>query len=367
MRHYVVYMSKNLAGAALVVAFSLTSIVWLTQALRFVDFIVNRGVSAFTFVKLTALLAPSLLFVVLPFSLFVAVLFIYHRLMSDSELVVLQSAGLSRFQLARPALLVGVAATLFAYFISLYALPVSYRQFKEMQNFLRDNYASLLLQEEVFNTPVEGLTVFVRQRESNGLLRGILVHDSRDLHNPVTMMAQQGQLQQTSKGPRFLLYHGNRQEMRDGRLSYLKFDSYTVDLSFYTQEAEARKRKPDEMFLPELLTQAEEQPERRNELMAEVHHRLVWPLYNVALAMLAVVLLLTGEFNRRGNWQRLTWSSMLAVAVVAMDMVIENITATNPMLVPVVYGNIVLVLAVSAWFMRDRLYPPIPKGATESL
>ncbi len=362
MKQYILYIAKQLGGAALIIAFSLTSIVWLTQALRFIDFIVNRGVSALTFVKLTALLVPSLLFTVLPFSVFVSVLFIYNRLIGDSELVVLRSAGLSRFHLSKPALLAGATATLFAYFISLYALPVSYRQFKDMQTFLRDNYASLLLQEEVFNTPVEGLTVFVRKRESNGLLRGILVHDSRDLANPVTMMAQQGQLQQTSKGPRFLLYNGNRQEMRDGRLSYLKFESYTVDLSFYTQQVSARERKPEEMFLPEILTAARQDPERHAELMAEFHHRLLWPIYNLALAALAAVVMLTGEFNRRGNWQRIALSSMAAVAVVATDMIMENLFVARPALAPLSYISVGLIFAGITWALRDRRFSPIPKG-----
>ena len=144
------YISTQLATALLIIALSLTAIVWLTQALRFIDFIVNRGVSAFTFVKMTGLMIPSLLFVVLPLAVFISVLFVYHRLSQDSELVVLRAAGQSRRQLARPVWLVAGIAMLFSYFVSFYLMPVTYHKFKEMQSFLRDNYASLLLQEEVY-------------------------------------------------------------------------------------------------------------------------------------------------------------------------------------------------------------------------
>lgn len=361
MKRYISYIGKYLGGTALIVAFSLTSIVWLTQALRFIDFIVNRGVSALTFLKLTALIIPSLLFVVLPMTLFIAVMFIYSRLISDSELVVLQSAGMSRFDISKPVLLAGTVATLFAYFISLYALPVTYRQFKDMQSFLRDNYASLLLQEEVFNTPVEGMTVFVRQRDQNtGLLKGILVHDNRDVKNPVTMMAQQGQLEQTRKGPRFLLYQGNRQEMKDGRLSFLKFDNYTIDLSFYTRKVAKRDRKPEELFIGELFTEAEKHPKRAAELLAEAHQRIIWPLYNLALSLFAAATLLTGQFNRRGNWQRITWASLAAVGMIALGMSLQNLVAGNPTLTPMIYFNIGAFLAGSLWVLREGVHPPIP-------
>ena len=58
----------------------LSGAIWLSQSLRFVDLIVNKGVPATTFVYLTVLLFPSLLLVILPFALFCAVLFVYHRL-----------------------------------------------------------------------------------------------------------------------------------------------------------------------------------------------------------------------------------------------------------------------------------------------
>jgi lipopolysaccharide export system permease protein len=360
MKIYIQYISRYLAGSALIVAFSLTSIVWLTQALRFVDFIVNRGVSVLTFLKLTALIVPSLLFVILPLTLFVAVIFIYNRLLGDSELVVLQAAGMSRLQLAKPALLVGVATTLFAYFISCYALPVTYRQFKDMQSFLRDNYASLLLQEEVFNTPVEGLTVFVRERDAEGQLKGILVHDNSDQQRPVTMMAQRGQIQQTPKGPRFLLFQGNRQEVKDGRLSFLKFDSYSIDLSFYTTNVETRERRPEELFIPELFTRAASEPEKRPKYLAEAHQRLTWPLYNLGLALFAVVVMLTGQFNRRGNWQRITFASMASIAIIGMGMSLQNLVISSLAFIPVMYASIGGFLVICLWFLREHSFAAIP-------
>lgn len=368
MHHYIRYIGKNLGGTALIVAFSLTSIVWLTQALRFIDFIVNRGVSVLTFIKLTALIIPSLLYVVLPLTMFIAVIFIYSKLLGDSELVVLQSAGLSRFQISKPVIMIGIGAALIAYFISLYALPVTYRQFKDMQVFLRDNYASMLLQEEVFNTPMEGMTVFVRERDPNsGLLKGILVHDNRNIHNPVTMMAQRGQLLQTTKGPRFQLYEGNRQEVRDGRLSFLKFDSYSIDLSFYAKSEQARDRKPEELFLHELFQIAQEQPARKGELLAEAHQRILWPLYNLLLAMFAAAMLLSGQFNRRGNWRRVSLSAFMAVVIIGLGLSMQNIVADNIMLIPLAYTVAAGWFILDMWLLREARYPDIPVAPVQAV
>src|ERR1700722_19726998 len=104
MRRYNDYIAKQLAQAAVLITLSLTSIIWLTQALRFIDFIVSRGISFGSFLELTLLLIPSLLLFVMPFALLCGVLYVYYRLMMDSELLVLSSAGLSRLQIAIPAI-----------------------------------------------------------------------------------------------------------------------------------------------------------------------------------------------------------------------------------------------------------------------
>ena len=360
MKRLTKYIGMQLATALVIIAFSLTAIVWLTQALRFIDYIVNRGVSSLTFLQLTGLMVPSLLFIILPFAVFVSVLFIYHRLTQDSELVVLRAAGQSRWQMARPVVMVAGGATILAYFISLYLMPITYHKFKDMQSFLRDNYASLLLQEEVFNTPIKGLTVFVRKRQANGELQGLLVHDNREAAQPITMMAQRGRIEQTPSGPRFLLFNGNRQELRNGRFSFLKFDEYAVDLSFYAADASNRTRKPEEYYVHELFAEAKEKPMRAGELLAEAHHRITWPIYTLVLGLFAFATLMRGEFNRRGQAKRITVISAAAIIVVAMALGMQYLISKNPSLIPLIYVNLGGWLAFIIWQLRDQSFRAIP-------
>lgn len=343
---YTRYIVKSLAIPALLILCTLTSIIWLTQALRFTDLIVNRGLDFSTFLYLSILLVPSLVMVVLPVSLFSAVIFVYNKLIMDSELIVLKGAGLSKLSLAKPALIVAVGATLIGYAISLYLLPASYREFKDMQAFIRNNYASLLLQEGVFSSPVEGLTVYIQERQANGMLKGILVHDGRIPGKPVTMMAQQGELLQTSKGPRFDLINGNRQEInhQQGQLSLLYFDHYSLDLSMYTNTKEQRWREPQERYINELFYPgAGDRPAMFGKLRAEGHQRITWPLYNLVLTVVALAALFSGSFNRRGQWKRILVATCVATTVVIIGVALNNIVATSSNLSPLMYINIVLV------------------------
>ena len=72
----------------LTLAFTLvfTAAVWLVQSLRLIDLIVNRGLSLGIFFKLAVLILPRFIEIVLPIAIFLAVLFSYNRLISESEL-----------------------------------------------------------------------------------------------------------------------------------------------------------------------------------------------------------------------------------------------------------------------------------------
>ncbi len=307
MQLYSKYIAKQLVHATLLVTVSLTSIVWLMQALRYIDFIVNQGVSILLFLKLTLMLVPFLLLTIIPPAFFCAVIFTYNKLQADSELVVMQSMGLDKWRLTMPALRVGLWFTLIAYFLALYLQPLSFRSFQDMKVFLRNNYVSILLQEGVFSNPVNGLTVFIRERNDDGTLKGILVQDSRKQGSAVTMMADRGIMVQTPSGPRFLLEHGNRQEMRKGKLSLLNYDSYTLDISLYTNAAQDATPSVESLFLPDLMRYDDKVSEQENNRRySEVHQRLLWPAYIVTLTLFALATMLSGSFNRRSGWKRIS-------------------------------------------------------------
>jgi lipopolysaccharide export system permease protein len=356
MYRYSKYIAKHLLHATLLITLSLTSIVWLTQALRFIDFIVNQGVSITIFLKLTMLLIPSLLLMILPPAMFCALLFVYNKLKVDSELVVLQAAGLNRWRLAVPGLQVGALMMVITYFIALYLQPVSYSRFREMQAFLRNNYASILLQEGVFNSPVQGLTVFVRERERSGTLRGILVHDNRNSAQPITMMAEEGQLVDTPQGPRFLLQNGNRQEIQNGKTAFLNFQSYTLDMSLYAKEMSGHHVDARELFLGELFKYDDTiSPAENQKRRAEAHQRLIWPGYVLCLTLVAVAVLLSGEFNRRGHWRRIVLAVICGVVILFSAVGLRGLMALHSYMVPVAYLNLLLPTAIASWILTDHI------------
>jgi lipopolysaccharide export system permease protein len=349
------YVLRHLVIVTLLVTVTLTCAIWLTQSLRFVELIVNRGLTVGTFFYLTLLLLPSFLWLMLPIALFTAVLFTYLRLTTDSELIVMRSVGMGPLQLARPALIAALAASAIAYALALYFLPLAYRDFKDLDFTVRNDFAGLLLREGAFSTIAPNVTVYVRSREASGDLVGILVHDGRKPETPVTLVAERGRLAISDDGPRVVLVNGNRQELEraTGRLRFLYFDRYSVDLGRVAERTTDRWREPRERFLHELFGPPRNENDRQflTRLRAEGHNRLISPLLPITMTLCALAALLTGDYNRRGQGRRVVAAIIAAVVVQTSSISMQTVITKWPGTTPLIYVNALVPLVVAAWWL----------------
>ncbi len=353
LRHTTNYILSSLLWPTVLITFCLSGIVWLMQAVRFIDFIINRGLSVSDFLYLTTLLLPSLLTYILPISLIIAVIFTYHKLISESELVAMQASGFSRWQLLRPALIASVMVSVVVYVLTLSLLPLANREFRDMKEFLKENYASVMLQEEVFNHPVDGITVFIQSRGENGKLQGILVHDSRNPQNIVTMMAKQAALVQTKSGPKFLLEDGIRQEMRlneknVGKFSWLNFSSYNLDLSYYTKRNALHRLNDSELRFNDLWQKVQlgklDGNAEHGANMMELNWRLAWPPLVILLVIITFANITAGEFRRRGMWKKICTTCVMAGGgVVGFFFILNMIDGSDASLLQL-YGYMLCLL-----------------------
>jgi lipopolysaccharide export system permease protein len=242
------------------------------------------------------------------------------------------------------------------YLNSMYLMPSTFREFKDLQREFRSELSSLFLQEGVFKSVVAGVTVFVRERSEDGALYGIIIHDERQPGKPITMMAEKGAIVSSEQGPRVLMVNGNRQEVGegDGRLSLLYFDRYTFDLSAFNKSDLDLWREPRERYLDELFFPSTQEGKIFNfrELRMEGIFRLSSPLLYLAYTAIALALLLGGEFNRRGQSLRILISivtvTAVQVAVIAAKSLGEKFHVMEAVLYVLPLFVTVLFLSITA-------------------
>ncbi|MDI9408705.1 MAG: LptF/LptG family permease [Candidatus Pacebacteria bacterium] len=322
------YIALRVTVISLSLLCILFAVVWLSQSLRFIDWMVNRGLPFSIFLYLSVLITPNFLTVILPIALFIAVIFAYQRLLGDSELVVAMAAGYSPIQLARPALIVGALFTVLGYFLTLWGLPVAYHAYKNTEFTMRNSYSGVLLQEGVFTALEAGKTIYIRERGANGVLYDILLSDDSTPNHSVIITAHSGSFLNTPTGPKIHLIKGNRQEWNysNGKVGFLYFDDYTLDIQKLEAIQQLRTRVATERFVPDLFKPNDTKDESlRSIFRVEAHRRLASPLLILALVSVALVVILTNSNARVGQGRRI----MVAVLAATVIEVLQNIWTQN--------------------------------------
>jgi len=345
------YVFWQLVIGMVMVTAGLTCVIWLMQSLRFVEMIVNRGLTVGTFIYMTVLMLPGFFPLVLPIALFTVVVFTYSKLITDRELVVMRNTGMGQTALARPALTLSLVVVLVIYALNLFVMPESWRKFREMQWQFRYSFAHVVLQEGTFNSLGNDITVFIRERGKDSQLYGVMAHDARDPNHPTTYMAERGTLTHTADGARLVLFDGNRQEMDEntGRLSILYFDRSTFDLGDIIKDPGQRYREARERTLYELLHLEEDPtvpPQDIGKFTIEAHRRLSSPLLALGFTLTALACLLSGGFSRRSQTQRVLLSIFLLVTMQAATLGLQYFCARNLQYIPLLYVNSLLPIIV---------------------
>ena len=352
---------RQLVISTLIVGSVMTGVIWLFIAVRAVEHIVNRGVSVQLFLHLSMLQVPNFIVYIIPFAVFIATLFVYSRLNSDRELIVLQAAGASPATLAKPALTVAFVAVLIGYCMTLYVTPKSYQGFRSLQWDIRYSFAHVLLKEGVFNSISDKITIFIRERKGRSELSGILYHDTTQADKPVTIIAERGVLTKSSNGARVTVFDGNRQEIQrqKNNLSILYFDRYTLDLSGFTPKPSNRFREARERMIGELLKlkiQDIGNPKDFGKFKVEAHQRLTTPMNTFLFSLIALVCLLLGDFSRRGQAKRIVLASIIFFTLWISNLGIISISAKNLQMIPFLYvfSFAPLFILLSLLFLNPR-------------
>jgi len=361
------YIFAQLMVALLLVTTGLVALIWLTQSLRFIQIIVNHGLSPFVFVKLTLLLVPSFAATILPITCFIVVVFIYARLSGDRELTVMRAAGMSDLALARPAMLVAALVMLVCYGLNVVLVPVSLNAFRNYQFEIRNQIAAFLLEPGVFTEVSDGVTVYVHSRGAGNSLQGIMIQDGRNPAAPAAILARSGQLLVSPQGPMILLETGARYQgdPRTGRLDVLTFDRNVISLAQAAKPGSMDTTDAAEVPLAQLLhpgpqlTQAEQ-----SKWLVEAQRRLASPLSVISYTLIGLLAVLGGVFRRHGSIMRPLVAVVAVTLLVALSLGVDNFAARGAGLLPVIWLAAMLPGAVAAIFLFMPRY--LHAGTTDA-
>jgi lipopolysaccharide export system permease protein len=352
------YIFRTTFGAFLVICTSVTALMWITQALRDIDLMTNQGQSILVFIGITGLIVPLLVLIIAPIALTIAVAHVLNKLGNDSELIVMNAAGMPPWVLFRPFLAVGAVVSLLVAAISIYVSPWGLRELRLWATEVRTDLVSNVVQPGRF-TKLEGrlLTLHIRERLPNGQLLGILIDDQRNPKERVTILAEKGDIVKNGRGAVLVLETGSVQRQESGQHdpALVLFDSYGFDLSGLANGPQDVTYSVRERYLWELYDPARTDKlfaDQPNQVRAELHDRIIAPLYPLAFVVMTFAYLGAPRTTRQSRTMSLLGAISVVAALRGLGFVgtIAGVNTPIALLLPyiaLVAGSVLGYLAIS--------------------
>lgn len=341
------YLLLDMLKPTFVALFIVLAIIWLMRSLRFIDYIVNRGLDAGDFLLMSSLLLPSLLIFVLPISFFIGVCFAFKRLADDSEMDALLAAGMSRLKIILPAVIAAIIISIIGLANAFWLMPYSKNTFKDIQVKVRDNQGALLLEESSFNPVSKDLTIYMDERSEGGNLKNLLIYDTRNAQKPVTWIAKSGQINNQTGRVTLSLQDAARLEVTDRQLYTLAFDDSSLTVTQQSNDSSNRWRKPDEQYMGELLFSSDSsQNPYQKEFTAEFARRIIWPLTPIPMVFFAAIFMVRGRKSRFSRGHNMALAGGVAVIYMVALAALHNI-ASNGSIAAVYISALLPIIAIA--------------------
>jgi len=361
----------TLASFALVLV-SLTGVIWITQALRGIDLMTSQGQTIITFLGITSLVIPALVLIIAPIALMIAISHTLNKLATDSEIIVMNAAGFSPFRLFRPFFFATCVVALGVAFIGAYLAPDGMRRIKQWDAEITADILTNILQPGRFAQLDQNLTIRIRERQPGGVLSGIFVDDRRDPKERVTIIADHGTVLKNESGSYLVLEDGNLQRFEAGKRdpALVAFGRYAFDMSKFSNQGRDVTLGIRERYLWELFSPPADDPvfkQLSGQFTAELHDRLMSPIYPFAFAILTFAFLGTPRTTRQSRNFSIGGSIFAVFGLRMAGFALSVMTVKTPAAALVQYAMLFAGIGIGLWMVIGGIVVEPPAALIEAI
>ncbi|GJD42442.1 hypothetical protein AFCDBAGC_0278 [Methylobacterium cerastii] len=347
------YIFRIALAAFLACLVGLVGTIWVTQALRELDLITAKGQTVLVFLFITGLSLPTLVVVIAPVALFIAVVYALNRLNGDSELIVMSAAGMKPRAILRPFLTLAFAVSALVGFITIVVMPASFQELRDVITRVRGDFIANVVKEGQFTQLDNGITFHFRERGPGGALLGLFIQDRREAGKTKVYLAERGNAIDVDGGSYLALQNGSvHQQQKDSRdSSILTFERYTIDLAAFAPPDADTVYKPRERSTAQLLFPDKSEGYfklQKGRFRAELHDRLSAWLYPLALVFIAFAALGDPRTTRQGRAGAMAGAVLAVVALRIAGFTATSAATRSAGAVVAIYAVPLLAIALSS-------------------
>jgi len=218
----------------LLVSISISLIVWVIQAVNYLDIVTEDGHAIKVYFFYTLLSFPKIFSKILPFIYFISLFYIILKYENDNELIIFWTVGINKINFVNTLLKFSFFYLLLQLLFTIYIVPFSLDKARSYIRTSNVDFFSSLVQEKKFIDTVKNLTIFVEEKNKNGDLKNIILKERIDKKNYQIIFAKNGKIINDLSGNALLLFEGKIINNNSNQTNSIQFSKTKINLSRFS-------------------------------------------------------------------------------------------------------------------------------------
>ena len=295
--------------------FSSSIIVWVFQAVNFLDIMIEDGRDYIIYINYSLLHFPKILTKLFPFVLFFSLFYVTIRYENSNELLIFWNIGIHKVEIINFILKFSILITLIQIIFTSIIIPKSQ---DVARSFLRKSTVNVFenfIKPQRFNDTIKNLTIYSERKDSDGNLYNIYVKKNISKDEFQITYAKKGLFKQQNRIPYLILYEGETINGKENNITNFKFSKSEFPLNDIETNTTTYK-KTQELNTINLLKCIEIINQQKNKnknfiykdiencsiknltsILKEIYKRLIIPLYIPLLMLIPYILILSSKEN----------------------------------------------------------------------
>ena len=308
--------AKDVFQFFLLVSISFSLIVWVIQAVNFLDIVTEDGHGLKVYFLYTLLSLPKIFSKILPFIYFISLFYIILKYENENELIIFWTIGIKKIEFVNVLLKFSIFYLILQLLFTTYIVPTT---LDKARSYIRGSNVDLfssIIQEKKFIDAVKDLTIFVEEKNINGDLKNIFLKEKIGENEYQTIIAKEGKIKKYDIKTTLLLFDGKIINNNNKKINSFEFSKTEINLSKFTTKTTThpkiqeigtydvlacivRLKNFNNGYISNVFITNKKLnncvPDNLNDTFQEIFKRLISPFYLLTLSLIACLIIIKSK------------------------------------------------------------------------
>ena len=292
-----------------------STIVWVFQAVNYLDIMVEDGRNYLVYFNYTILIFPKIISKIYPFALFLSFYYVLSKYEKNNELLIFWNHGISQLQIINFFLKASFALMIIQILLLTFLVPKTQDMARSILRNSNINFYDNFLKPKKFNDVIKNVTMYTEKKKSDGSLENIYIKKFSNVNEFEILLARTGVIKNKNNKQVLTLFNGQNIKSKNNNIDSFTFSEFDFNLSSLQSNTTTYKKTQENssISLISCFRNLNSDDKKNNQILKiencsiqnlsgisqELYKRMIIPLYipTLVLAVLILIIISSGNLN----------------------------------------------------------------------